>query len=225
MSDSTSSPPKAVYIRPASAADSSALSRICLLTGDAGASAEHLHDFGELPGLVYAEPYAQLPAGFGFVMVDPARDDAVVGYVLGTHDTRVFERQADTEWYPRIRAQYPYIDPATHPAHPGQLLKAADARYVRMLHSPPHAADESVAFSPAHLHIDILADYQRQGWGRRLIARAVQYLKEEKGLDRLWLGLDPKNVGAKRFYEKLGFEDVEGAPTGTMGLKFENLVS
>ena len=37
------------YIRPATPADSPAVSRICLLTADAGASAASLHAAGELP--------------------------------------------------------------------------------------------------------------------------------------------------------------------------------
>ena len=36
--------------------DETALSKICLLTCDAGQSGESLHDYPELPGLVYAVP-------------------------------------------------------------------------------------------------------------------------------------------------------------------------
>lgn len=212
-----------VYIRRVSASDASALSRICLLTGDAGTSAEHLHDFGELPGLVYAEPYARLPAGFGFVMVDPTKpqSDQVVGYILGTHDTRVFEQQAETLWYPSLRARYPNHDPPAHPEDPSRPVKDADARYIRLLHSPQNAPSACVAFAPAHLHIDILPDYQRQGWGRRLIARAIECMREER-LDRVWLGLDPRNEGARRFYERLGFRKIDGAEGMCMGLQFED---
>lgn len=74
------------YIRRATKDDSSALSYICLATADAGKSAEKLHTAGELPGLVYAEPYVHLPTGFGFVLVDPSRGEngEAVGYVLAT---------------------------------------------------------------------------------------------------------------------------------------------
>jgi len=211
-----------VYIRPVSAQDSPALSRICLLTGDAGASAEHFHNFGELPGLVYAEPYAQLPAGFGFVMVDPTKSDAVVGYILGTPDTRAFEQQADTSWYPPLCERYPEPSPPASPSALPPQPKPADARYIRTLHNAPHALDVCIAFSPTHLHIDILPEYQRRGWGRRLTARAIEHLQGEYGIDRVWLGLDLRNAGARRFYEKLGFQPLDGAPEGTMGLIFED---
>ena len=64
MSDS--SPQTEPYIREATSSDSPALSRICLLTGNAGQSAEAQHTFGELIGLVFAEPYVHLPTTFAF---------------------------------------------------------------------------------------------------------------------------------------------------------------
>ncbi|OCH94052.1 acyl-CoA N-acyltransferase [Obba rivulosa] len=213
----SSSTPTGLYIRTATAADSPALSHICLLTADAGVSAAPLHNFGELPGLIWAEPYAQLPSGFGFVLADPSQEGAPVGYVLGTADTRAFERDAGARWYPRLRETYP-AEPAQGPGAAGRT--EADARCVRLLHAPPRAHDAAVAFSPAHMHIDLLPACQRQGWGRRLVACVVQHLRDEHGLDALWLGLDPRNVGARAFYERLGFRPLEGAPEGTMGLKF-----
>ncbi|KAI0352899.1 acyl-CoA N-acyltransferase [Trametes cingulata] len=204
-----------VYVREVRATDSSALNRICLLTGDAGQSAEPLHKFGELIGLVYAEPYAHLPTTFGFVMVDRAKGDEVVGYILGSYDTRTFEQHALDEWYHRVRSKYSY------PPETNEGATDADKRFINILHNPPRAAQAQVDYSPAHMHIDILPEYQRQGWGRRLIARAVSYLREERGLSRLWLGIDPRNEGAKKFYERLGFKELPGAPEGTMGLEFD----
>ncbi|KAI0375695.1 acyl-CoA N-acyltransferase [Pilatotrama ljubarskyi] len=211
-----SQPGSQVYIGDVRLADSSALNRICLLTGDAGKSAEPLHKYGELIGLVYAEPYAHLPTTFGFVMIDLAKGEEVVGYVLGSYDTRAFEHHALEEWYPHVRSKYSY------PPETNEGATEADKRYINILHNPPRAAEAQVNFSPAHLHIDILPEYQRQGWGRRLIARAVSYLRQERGLSRLWLGIDPRNEGAKRFYEKLGFKELSDAPEGTMGLEFED---
>ncbi|PCH41221.1 acyl-CoA N-acyltransferase [Wolfiporia cocos MD-104 SS10] len=204
-----------IYIRQAIIADSPALSRICLVTGNAGTSAEDMHDFDELPGLVYAEPYVHLPGGFGFVLVDPTESNAVVGYIVGAADTRAFEQQADLSWYPRVRERYSH-----HPSD-AATLKSADARYIEILHNPAHAADACITFSPAHLHINILPEYQRQGWGRRLMAHAVDHLRD-KALDRVWLGLDPRNVAAQRFYERLGFKALVDAPPGMMCLRFED---
>lgn len=225
----TQSTPTDVYIRRATQTDSPTLSRICLLTGDAGVSAEPLHDYGELIGLMWAEPYVHLPAGFGFVLVDPSQNDAVVGYLLGTYDTRLYESQADESWFPKWRAKYPLstdstADPpvCTLSTDPSKPLRDADARYIKMITNPPHAPENQVAFSPAHLHIDILPAYQRQGWGRKLIGEAIRYLREEQGLERLWLRQDPRNENGRKFYGRLGFVPVEGAAEGVMGLDFKD---
>ena len=232
-------PTPALFIRPAKRTDSPAVSRICLLTADAGVSAADLHTAGELPGLMYAEPYVHLPECYGFVLVDPSLsgkeggegegEGEVVGYVLGSFDTRAFEKSMKQTWFPPYLEKYPLsaaVDAnrvtEDTPAHLRNLTPG-DKHYIRTIHSPPTAHDAQVAFSPAHLHIDILPQYQRQGWGRKLIGCAVKYLREEKGLDSLWLGLDPRNANGRRFYERLGFKEVPGAPHETVGIKFAQL--
>jgi ribosomal protein S18 acetylase RimI-like enzyme len=217
-----------LFIRPTTPADSAAVSRICLLTADAGVSAAPLHTIGELPGLMYAEPYVHLPGCYGFVLVDPSVevDGGVVGYVLGSVDTRMFEYIRLSDWFPPYLEKYPLsaIDAEVTADTPIHLrdLTLQDKHYIRTIHNPHIAEDTQIAFSPAHLHIDILPEYQRQGWGRKLIGRAIKYLREEKGLDRLWLGMDPRNANAKKFYTRLGFLEIPNTPYGTLGLKFED---
>jgi ribosomal protein S18 acetylase RimI-like enzyme len=46
-------------------------------------------------------------------------------------------------------------------------------------------------------------------------------LKEEN-VEGVWVGLDPKNENARRFYQRLGFEDINDAPALNMGLHFDN---
>ncbi|KAJ3500993.1 hypothetical protein NLJ89_g9541 [Agrocybe chaxingu] len=198
-----------VKIRRATESDEAALSRICLLTADAGVSAEPLHDFGELPGLVYAVPYVKLPTTWGFVLEDDVTSQ-VVGYILGSTDTRAYERYAAEHWWPPLAEKYP----------PETMVKPGDQNYSKLLRNMHIAPDANVAYSPAHLHIDILEAYQQQGWGRKLIAAAVEFLRGE-GINGVWLGLDPRNEGARKFYTRLGFGLVEGAPDNNqMGLKF-----
>lgn len=216
------------YIRRVTPGDSPALSHICLLTADAGASAEPLHSAKELPGLMYAEPYAHLPPCVGFVLVDPSRggDGTVVGYVLSTYDTRRFEADLRETWFAPYREKYPLsaVDAEVTNATPAHLraLTPDDKRYIALIHNPHTASEVCLAFSPAHLHIDILPAYQRQGWGKKLIGEVVRYLRDEKGLDGLWLGLDPRNTGGKNFYARIGFKEMPEAPGVVMGLKFED---
>ncbi|THV08406.1 acyl-CoA N-acyltransferase [Dendrothele bispora CBS 962.96] len=199
-----------ISIRKALESDAPALSRICLLTADAGSSAESLHDYGELPGLVYAVPYVKLPTTWGFVLVDDSKEE-VVGYILGSKDTRAYEEYAGQHWWPSLVEKYP----------PSMAVKPADERYMKLLRNMHVASEANMAFAAAHLHIDILPEYQKQGWGRKLIATAIEYLKgEQVEGNGVWLGLDPRNTGAREFYKRLGFKDIEGAPDGNMGLKF-----
>ncbi|KAF9527107.1 acyl-CoA N-acyltransferase [Crepidotus variabilis] len=197
-----------VNIRRATEADESALSKICLLTADAGHSAEPLHDHGELPGLIYAVPYVKLPTTWGFVMEDEEKEE-VVGYVLGSTDTRYFEQIFEKEWLPPLRAKY----------LEEEMKKPGDIGYCKLLKKIHTASEESIKFSSVHLHIDILKEYQRKGWGKKLIEKATEYLKEE-GFETVWVGMDPRNTDAKLFYRKLGFQEIDGAGENMLGLRF-----
>ncbi|ESK94392.1 gcn5-related n-acetyltransferase [Moniliophthora roreri MCA 2997] len=198
-------------IRKATEDDIPALSRICLLTADAGQSAESLHDFKELPGLIFAIPYVKLPTTWAFVLVDESKEGEVVGYVVGSKDTREYERYAMGHWWPPLAAKYP----------PSLAVKEADARYMKMLQSMFTAPEHNIAFAAAHLHINILPEHQGKGWGRKMINAAIEYLKGEniEG-NGVWLGMDPRNENARKFYYKMGFKPIEGVPDTNVGLKF-----
>lgn len=149
-----------------------------------------------------------------------------MGYILHSFDTRSFETSFKEKWIPPWLEKYPLsaIDAEVTEDTPAHLrnLTPMDKHYIRVIHNPHTADEHQIAFSPAHLHIDILPAYQRQGWGKQMIGRTVKYLKEEKGLESLWLGLDPRNTNGKRFYERLGLKEIPNAPRGTMGLTFED---
>ncbi|KAI0068773.1 acyl-CoA N-acyltransferase [Artomyces pyxidatus] len=199
-------------IRRATPADAPALSQICLLTGDAGKSAAPIHTHSELPGLVWALPFVLIPKHtWGFVLVDD--DDTVKGYILGTSDTNAFRVAEEETWWPPLRERFPLE------AKEGRT--EADQWYIELIHRAPDPAPaECLAFGPAHMHIDLLPEVQRQGWGRKLVDAAVQHLKG-LGIGALWLGMDPRNTEARKFYLKLGYKEIEG-PRACVGLKFED---
>ncbi|KAG2042296.1 acyl-CoA N-acyltransferase [Suillus americanus] len=199
----------APIIRPVTKADQSALSNICLLTANAGTSSNHLHSLPALPGLIYALPYLNLESTWGFVLDD---DGQVVGYTLGAFDTRKFEESAEADWWPSLKAHY---GPLLH--NSDAALTAADRTYINTIMTFPRANDATMAFAPAHLHIDILPSHQRQGWGRKLISRAMENFKEN-GVKSVWLGMDTRNTEAAAFYGRLGFKRFEGAEDGIVGI-------
>ena len=61
---------------------------------------------------------------------------------------------------------------------------------------------------PAHMHIDILPEYQRQGWGGRLLTMLFDHLRT-KGIKGVMLTAGTSNVNAGKFYSKYGFKLLE----------------
>ena len=61
---------------------------------------------------------------------------------------------------------------------------------------------------PAHLHIDILPEYQRQGWGGKLIDALSEHLKA-KGVRGVMLTTGSDNEKGCGFYRKYGFTEVD----------------
>jgi GNAT superfamily N-acetyltransferase len=134
---------------------------------------------------------------------------------MGTSDTRAYEAATKAEWWPSLRLRYP-LSPSN-----GDERTKADQECVDMIHRAPDIAPEAcLAVSPAHMHINLLPEVQRRGWGTRLIGRVVEHLREQ-GIDAMWLGVMDKNTAARKFYDRLGFQGVKGAPKEIMALDFE----
>jgi ribosomal protein S18 acetylase RimI-like enzyme len=186
-------------IRAVTVDDSDALSKICLLTANFGTSAEHLHHYGELPGLIHALPYINLPTTFGFVLVsseESGTKQEVVGYILGTWDSLAFTEAAERDWYPPLRAKYPLNAPEG---------TEADQVYFSKIHQTEMPSKEILEFSPAHIHINLLPRAQRQGWGKKLVGQAVKFLSDhDPNIKGLWVGVDPRNEEGKKFYKRIG---------------------
>lgn len=197
-------------LRRAAPADAPALRRVCLLTGDAGADASALHGDPDLLGLVWAVPYLELEPAHAFVA---EVDGEVVGYVLGTPDSRAFEARAETAYWPRLRARYPL--------GPVEGRTEADEEVVALLHRPPTAHDALVADYPGHLHVDLLPSTQGQGLGRRLVQQVLDSLAAA-GCVGVHVGVDPRNGTAPGFYRSLGFVDLDTGPDAVhLGLRRE----
>ena len=202
-------------IRPASLDDAPALSRICLLTADAGQSAESLCTVKDLPGTVYALPYVNLDSCWGFVLVDSGAPqnagEQVVGYVLGSSSVRKFEAEATEKWWPRMRELYP-VSTATNTTlssssaetenAPSMQYTPSDIYYFNLLAHPVATGQDVIdAAGPAFMHINILPEYQRQGWGRQMVEIAARKVREDLGNvkgSRVWAGVDTRNEEGRK---------------------------
>jgi GNAT superfamily N-acetyltransferase len=185
-------------IRPYRPADRAAVYDICVRTADAGRDARGQYSSDDLIPDLFAGPYLELEPDLAFVLADESQ---AVGYVLGTADTPRFVEAYREIWIPLLARRYPR--PPVPPTTAEEVLIAAHHRPEGRL------APELVDF-PAHLHIDLLPEYQGQGYGRALIA-AFLTAAAEQGAGAVHLNLDPANTRAHGFYLRLGFRPIDVA--------------
>lgn len=179
-------------LRRATESDTAALYQICLRTAADGADASSRHTDSELLGHFYVGPYLQLEPELAFVVAD---DAGAVGYIVGAADTCRFAAECEQRWFPRLRRRYPR--PRAHDT-------SAGAQVVRLLHRGIDISSATPAH-PAHLHIDLEPAAQGKGWGRRLMARFEDELRE-RGVPGLHLTVSATNSAAIAFYERLDLE-------------------
>ena len=126
-----------------------------------------------------------------FVAVD--ENDNVVGYTYGVKDYDTYQENfAD------------YINAVAELENRRFLSEALIEMYDHAIYKKDY---------PAHLHIDILPDYQSKGIGSKLIKAFCDNLKEQ-GVKGVMLIVGCENDGARRFYERNGFTLLQEKPTG-----------
>jgi len=177
--------------------DLGALYEICLRTGDAGEDATGtIAD--ELLGHYFAAPYAVLEPDLAFVATT---DDQACGYIVGTADSRKFERAARERWFPLLAQKY---------APPPETDRSREAGLIRLIHDG-YRAPRLASKYPAHLHINLLPVAQGRGMGTRLMQTFLAALKS-MDVPGVHLGVDRRNARALVFYPRLGFEVIDDRP-------------
>jgi ribosomal protein S18 acetylase RimI-like enzyme len=172
--------------------DLDAVYDICVRTADAGGDARGRFSDDRLVGDVFAAPYVTLEPQTARILDDGT--GRAVGYIVGTADTEDFVRRYRAEWIPAIEGRYDGSDErdqgllALH-GHPERMLVAEVAGY------------------PAHLHIDLLPDWQGRGQGRALMSSFLDGL-HAAGVPRVHLAMSPSNTAARAFYGRLGFSEI-----------------
>lgn len=204
--DGAASGTGSVTVRPYRPGDLPALYDICLRTGEAGGDATpyYRQRDHELLGAVFAAPYAVLEPELTFV-VDDGHGQAV-GYILGTGDTALFVKRFRAEWLPGVADRWPA--PQGEPATPGEVMAG-------LLHAPERMVVPALAGYPAHLHIDLLPDFQGRGLGRVLMNTFLAALAG-RGVPAVHLGMLTANTGARAFYDRLGFHEIAVPDAGVL---------
>jgi ribosomal protein S18 acetylase RimI-like enzyme len=181
-----------VRIRRYAPADFDDVSDVCLRTSDNGEDGTGLFASDQLVADIFARPYVLFDPEHAFVLDTGER---VSGYVICAADTARFVERYRAEWLPGFAQKYVHVTP---PSTRDEEMRDLGFRPERML-------IPEVDRYPAHLHIDLLSPFRRQGWGRALIATLVSTLRAER-VRGLHLTMDPANIMARAFYDQIGFQ-------------------
>lgn len=188
---------ESVEIRPCRSDDFDAVAEICCRTGYGGRDVASSGVFSDrvLFGLLFCRYYLLYEADLSFVAVNAA--GRVVGYVLGCADTERYSRRFALLMIPRILirigARTLWRDPPTV----RELL-----RWARGV--PWKAANPAGPAFPAHLHMGLLPEAQRQGIGSRLLIHMEARLRD-RGVGGIHLVTSNYHRQAIPFYLKHGY--------------------
>jgi len=193
-------------IRPYRPTDLNAVYDICVRTADAGGDARGIYVDDRLMGDIFAVPYVIREPQHAHVVDDGG--GRAVGYVLGTADTAGFARWYRDEWLPTTAGRYP--EPATPPVTRSDIMLGLHLNPERMI-------VPELAGHPAHLHIDLLPEWQGKGLGRGLMEAFLGGLRRA-GVRTVHLGMAPSNTKARAFYDRLGFTEIPVSDPGVVYL-------
>jgi ribosomal protein S18 acetylase RimI-like enzyme len=184
-------------LRRAQPKDRAAAYRVCLLTGDSGRDATHLHQDPDALGNVYVGAYLAFEPDFAFVLEDA---EGVCGYTLGALDSRRFYQRYRETWLPPLRAQ--------RPAPQGDRAAwTRDQQLWHLYHQPDIFLPAEEAVHPSHLHIDLLPRAQGRGIGGEMMRVLLGELARH-GSPGVHLAMAIDNHRAAAFYAKLGFHEL-----------------
>jgi ribosomal protein S18 acetylase RimI-like enzyme len=171
---------------------------ICLKTGDHGQDGELF--FAEDPdalGRIYVGPYLKFAPELAVMLED---DHGLCGYAMAVLDSRRFFEQYEQFWRPQLCQRFP--EPAGDPAQWTRLQSV-----YHLYHHPDYFCPEPYDEYPSHLHIDLLPRAQGQGWGRKMIGKLLDHLRQRNS-PGVHLGMSAQNEQAYGFYRALGFVEL-----------------
>ena len=156
--------------------------RFACLNSDGPTESEN---FGKFVLHTFCDYYIEKEPENCFVLSD---DGNAVGYVICTEDYDAYREVFDKEYLP--------------------LNKDLSEELYKWAETSTVIQEKHKNEYPAHLHIDILPEYQRQDWGGKLIDALSEHLKA-KGVRGVMLTTGSDNEKGCGFYRKYGFTEVD----------------
>ena len=181
------------YIRPAESKDLKDIEYICRMT--AGPESRTIEKVGRKISLTYSTYYARAEKETCFVLDD---NGTAVGYILCAPDYSKYVKDYRKN---EVRELWK-ID----------KMQSLTAYFLPLGYLPFKKK------YPAHLHIDILDEYQGKGYGSQLMDALLDKLKS-MNIPGVMLIVDKENKGAQRFYQRKGFIEIASALGGVVMAK------
>ncbi len=182
--------------------------QICWKTGYMGDDAAPFFNDRYLFGLLFCLYYTDYEPENCFIAVC-TKSDKAVGYILSSLNSELQELRFKKRIVPRIIIR---------------LFVFSIWRYhksFRLVLGWRRQTEESEIDTqtlylnyPAHLHIDVLEKFQRQGIGTKLVMQLEHYLKF-KGIKGVHLGTSSYNSQALTFYKKMGYKIIYEGSEGS----------
>lgn len=194
-------------IRAAQPSDEAAIMDICLRTSYGGQDGSQRYSKPSLPGLLWALPYVRLYPQYAFVLSSASK---VVGYCVAAPDTAAYEKRLETEWWQEVRTSLDGFTPAT----------AEDEGVLAYVRTTPKTPKALTDLYPSHLHINLLPELQKGGFGSQLLHHQLGVLRAS-GSQGVHLGVDPRNERVTAFYAKFGFVELGRNPSIILGMRLE----
>lgn len=179
--------------------------------------------YPELIGFRWVVCYIRHSYDFSFVAVN--EEDQAVGYILCAPDSLLYAKSYHSEMIPLIRKACRRLA-KTHPdlykKHRSLFLPRVDEYKSFLLR-------RIVREYPAHLHIDLLPEYQKMGLGGKLMNSLLDRLKKA-GITGIHIIVDAGNTNAVGYYKSFGFKILKyrkifSMNDYVMGLKLEAGIS
>lgn len=180
-------------------ADEPAIVEICYRTGYMGEDLTGSGRFNDrrLFGLLFALYYVRYESKTCFVSIENGTGD-VAGYILGAADSMLQQRRFSLLMIWRIAARALLCSSWRYPESFKTLL-----HFNRTQRRMPPLRDIFEDY-PAHLHINIAPEYQKQGMGSALIERFEKAMCAS-GARGVHLITSARNTKALPFYKRHGY--------------------
>jgi len=181
-----------IEIRNVKETDEQAIINICFITGDP--SLKRIFPEPRLFSHFWCLYYLWYEPENCFVAEDIEKRK-VVGYIISTKDTIKQEKDFEEKIGPLVKKRMKEVGVRT-------LISKIYAHFI-IHRSLSRKRRKMLENYPAHLHINILPEYQRQGIGHRLMGTLEQHLAKNN-IPGFHLEVGSKNNLGINFYKKYG---------------------